>query len=86
MGRSSRGSERKLAVCDAAKQFSIIVWDDLGARGRVNIWDETELVPPELPYPPVALMRFALVGSVPRMTLTVMPGFKAAAVDLTPFT
>jgi len=31
-------------------------------------------------------MRAALVGSVPNVTVTFMPGFKSAAVAFTPFT
>lgn len=37
-------------------------------------------------YFPVALIRPALVGSVPRVTLTFIPGFNSAAVALIPFT
>ena len=46
--------------------------------------DGTAPVPPN--YFPVALMRLAFVGSVPNVTLTVMPGFKSAAVAFWPFT
>ena len=37
-------------------------------------------------YFPVATMRLALVGSVPNVTLAIMPGFNSAAVAFWPFT
>ena len=41
---------------------------------------------PILFYFPVALMRLARVGSVPRVMLTAMPGFNSAIVAFCPFT
>ena len=37
-------------------------------------------------YFPVATMRLAFVGSVPRLTVTAIPGFKSATVAFWPFT
>jgi hypothetical protein len=50
--------------------------------GRIG--DATEGVPPV--YFPVALIRLAFDGSVPRVMLTVMPGFSSAAVARCPLT
>ena len=41
---------------------------------------------PYLHYFPVALMRLACEGSVPRVMLTVMPGFKSVTLARRPFT